>query len=189
MRSSLSAGSRRLGSPPTRCSWERRRAERPALSLSATAATGLSAPRKPSRRPSGPSPLHAAVTGSLWWITWSWSATAGTARRSLGDCDLVSASLTCAVVPSLHDHWCHQEPSRQGLGRLLVGWHLQPAGGHRADHVPPLPATSRRYAGTAGEQGGPAKATRRAPHLPRGEGRTGASVRGHALVPLPPFLR
>jgi hypothetical protein len=41
-----------------------------APSSSATAATGRSAPQKPSRRPSGQSPQHAAVTGSLRWITW-----------------------------------------------------------------------------------------------------------------------
>ncbi len=69
------------------------------------------------------------------------AAASGKSREPQGDGVGLSGSRECENR-GVDDHWDDQEPGRQNLGCLLVGWNLQSAAGDRTDHLPALHTTT-----------------------------------------------
>jgi len=109
------------------------------------------------------------------------------ARRSSVGRDLVSVQLGTPVVPSVDDHWCHQEPSRQGLGRLLVGGISNPL--EVIEQITYLLFLRRLDDMQVWRRTRPlGSRSRWSTESSQREGRAGSLLRGHALVQVSALL-
>ena len=76
------------------------------------------------------------------------------------------------------------QPNRPHLGHHVVRRHLQPARGHRTDHLPAVHQAPRRTPDAQGEQGRPARQADEEPHLSQGKDAEGTALRRSPLVAL-----